>query len=238
TNPAMPLSISLPKPLRRQGLWLGLLITGIILSGFSLLINPIARTLPDPAIDIPKVTSNAPATNKAVFAGGCFWGLEALFEEVNGVMDVQTGYAGGRAETASYPRVSGGGTDHAESIQIVYDPSQVSYGELLKIFFSVGHDPTQVNRQGVDKGRQYRSAIFATTPEQKRVATAYIQQLTATDTFDQAIATEVNDDAPFYAAEDYHQDFVKRNPTHPYVLVHDLPKLQKFRQQYADKLKG
>lgn len=131
----------------------------------------------------------------------------------------------------------GGGTDHAESIQIVYDPSQVSYGELLKIFFSVGHDPTQVNRQGADVGRQYRSAIFATTPSQKQVAEAYIEQLETASAFDQAISTEVNDFDTFYPAENYHQDFVKRNPAHPYVLVHDIPKLQKFRQQYPDKLK-
>ncbi|MGA1621452.1 MAG: peptide-methionine (S)-S-oxide reductase MsrA, partial [Synechocystis sp.] len=163
--------------------------------------------------------------------------LEAMFEEVQGVKDVQTGYSGGSAETATYPRVSGGGTDHAESIQIVYDPSQVSYGELLKIFFSVGHDPTQVNRQGADVGRQYRSAIFATTPSQKKVAEAYIEQLETASAFDQAISTEVNDFDTFYPAENYHQDFVKRNPAHPYVLVHDIPKLQKFRQQYPDKLK-
>ena len=237
-NFAMLLTVTLPKPLRRQGLWIGLLISGITFGIFSLLINPVARAIPDPAIDIPKVASSASQTAKAVFAGGCFWGLEAMFEEVRGVKDVQTGYSGGRADTANYSRVSGGGTDHAESIQIVYDPAQVSYGELLKIFFSVGHDPTQVNRQGADMGRQYRSAIFATTPEQKQVAAAYIQQLEATDAFDQAIATEVNDFEEFYAAEDYHQDFVKRNPAHPYVLVHDLPKLQKFRQQYPDKLKS
>ncbi|MFM1842324.1 MAG: Peptide methionine sulfoxide reductase MsrA [Cyanobacteriota bacterium] len=232
----MLMTITLPKPLRRQGLWIGLLISGIIFGLFSVLINPTARAIPDPAIDIPKVASNAPQTAKAVFAGGCFWGLEAMFEEVRGVQSVQTGYSGGSAETANYPRVSGGGTDHAESIQIVYDPAQVSYGELLKIFFSVGHDPTQVNRQGADMGRQYRSAIFATTPEQKQVAAAYIKQLETSDAFDQAIATEVNEFKAFYPAEDYHQDFVKRNPAHPYVLVHDIPKLQKFRQTYPDLL--
>jgi peptide-methionine (S)-S-oxide reductase len=235
-NFAMLLTVTLPKPLRRQGLWIGLLITGIIFGIFSFLINPVARTIPDPAIDIPKVVSSVPQTAKAVFAGGCFWGLEAMFEEVRGVKDVQTGYSGGSAETANYPRVSGGGTDHAESIQIVYDPAQVSYGELLKIFLSVGHDPTQVNRQGADMGRQYRSAIFATTPEQKEVAAAYIEQLQTSEAFDQAIATEINDSKEFYAAEDYHQNFIKRNPAHPYVLVHDIPKLQKFRQQYPDLL--
>lgn len=233
----MLLTITLPESLRRRGLWITLLVTGLAIATASFLISPFSRAIPDPAIDVALGVSNSNQTARAVFAGGCFWGLEAMFEEVRGVKAVQTGYTGGTAETANYSRVSGGGTDHAESIEILYDPDQVSYGELLKIFFSVGHDPTQVNRQGVDQGRQYRSAVFATTPEQKQVAQAYIQQLEASQTFDKAIATEVNDFDQFYPAEDYHQDFVKRNPAHPYVLVHDLPKLNKFRQQYPDKLK-
>jgi peptide-methionine (S)-S-oxide reductase len=233
----MLLTVSLPQSLRRRGLWLSLLLVGLAIATASFLISPFSKAIPDPAMDVTPVADNGNQNARAVFAGGCFWGLEAMFEEVQGVKEVQTGYTGGTAATANYSRVSGGGTDHAESIEIIYDPSQVSYGELLKIFFSVGHDPTQVNRQGVDTGRQYRSAIFATTPEQKQVAEAYIQQLETSQTFDQAIATEVNDFDQFYAAEDYHQDFVKRNPAHPYVLVHDLPKLRKFRQQYPDKLK-
>jgi peptide-methionine (S)-S-oxide reductase len=233
----MILTVNLLQPLRRRGLWLSLLIIGLVIGLGSFLINPFSKTIPDPALDVAPVAVNSSPTAKAVFAGGCFWGLEAMFEEVRGVKDVQTGYSGGTAATANYPRVSGGGTDHAESIQITYDPSQVSYGELLKIFFSVGHDPTQVNRQGVDTGRQYRSAIFATSPEQQQVAQAYIEQLQTSQVFDQAIATEVNDFEAFYPAEDYHQDFVRRNPAHPYVLVHDLPKLRKFRQQYPEQLK-
>jgi len=230
-------SVSLTQSLRRSSVWITLLIVGLAIGAASFLINPFSKVIPDPVVDITALSSPGNQTERAIFAGGCFWGLEAMFEEVRGVKDVQTGYSGGTAATANYPRVSGGGTDHAESIEIVYDPAQVSYGELLKIFFSVGHDPTQVNRQGVDQGRQYRSAIFATTPEQKQVAQAYITQLETSQTFDRAIATEVNDFDEFYPAEDYHQDFVQRNPAHPYVLVHDLPKLRKFRQQYADKLK-
>nr|WP_228024010.1 peptide-methionine (S)-S-oxide reductase MsrA [Synechocystis salina] len=212
-------------------------MVGVAIAVGSYLINPFSKVIPDPVVDTALVSSPNNGTERAIFAGGCFWGLEAMFEEVRGVTDVRTGYSGGTEATANYARVSGGGTDHAESIEIVYDPAQVSYGELLKIFFSVGHDPTQVNRQGVDQGRQYRSAIFATTPEQKQVAQAYIDQLEESQAFDQAIATEVNDFDAFYPAEDYHQDFVQRNPAHPYVLVHDLPKLRKFRQQYSDKLK-
>lgn len=211
---------------------------GLAIAVGSFLISPFSKVIPDPVVDIKPVSTTTRGPEKAVFSGGCFWGLEAMFEEVRGVEDVRTGYSGGTEATANYARVSGGGTDHAESIEIVYDPAQVSYGELLKIFFSVGHDPTQVNRQGVDQGRQYRSAVFATTPEQKQVAEAYIDQLEEGRAFDQAIATEVNDFDAFYPAEDYHQDFVQRNPAHPYVLVHDLPKLRKFRQQYSDKLKA
>ncbi len=179
-------TITVPKPFRNRGLWLGGLISCLVLGFFSLTLNPVVRAIPDPAIDVPSLTSKSAPTAKAVFSGGCFWGLEAMFEEVRGVQSVQTGYSGGSANTATYLRVSGGGTDHAEAIEITYDSSQVTYGELLKIFFSVGHDPTQVNRQGADVGRQYRSAIFATTPEQKQVATAYIQQLTDASAFDQA----------------------------------------------------
>jgi peptide-methionine (S)-S-oxide reductase len=228
----------LAQSLRRRSFWFTLVLVGLAIAVGSFLISPFSKVIPDPVVDINPVSTTARGTEKAVFAGGCFWGLEAMFEEVRGVKDVQTGYSGGTEATANYARVSGGGTDHAESIEIVYDPAQVSYGELLKIFFSVGHDPTQVNRQGVDQGRQYRSAIFATTPEQKQVAQAYIDQLEESRAFDQAIATEVNDFDAFYPAEDYHQDFVQRNPAHPYVLVHDLPKLRKFRQQYSDKLKA
>lgn len=230
-----PNVLSRPWPpsrlLRLGGLSLLLLALGWGLwQGFT----PRHPGIPDPLIDAP----SAGTQQTAVFSGGCFWGLEAIFEEVAGVSQVQTGYSGGEAQTANYSRVSSGGTDHAESIAITYNPRQVSYGQLLKIFFGAGHDPTQVNRQGVDVGRQYRSAIFAATPEQKRAAQAYIQQLQEQSVFPRPIVTEVNDLQDFYPAEDYHQDFVQRNPAHPYVLVHDLPKLQRFRQQFASLLKA
>jgi len=197
--------------------------------------TPRHSAIPNPLIDAP---AGPETLQTAVFSGGCFWGLEAIFEEVAGISQVRTGYSGGEAQTANYPAVSSGATNHAESIAITYDPRQVSYGQLLKIFFGAGHDPTQVNRQGVDVGRQYRSAIFAATPEQKRAAQAYIRQLQEQSVFPRPIVTEVNDLQDFYPAEDYHQDFVQRNPAHPYVLVHDLPKLQRFRQQFASLLKS
>ncbi|WP_353674859.1 peptide-methionine (S)-S-oxide reductase MsrA [Synechocystis sp. LKSZ1] len=211
---------------------------GLVVTALSFLLKPSFRVIPDPGLDQPLSRSGETPKEIAVFAGGCFWGLEAMFEQVRGVETVLTGYSGGTAETANYPRVSGGGTDHAESIQITYDPSQVSYGELLKIFFAVGHDPTQVNRQGADVGRQYRSAIFATTPEQRAIAQAYLEQLKASGLFEKPIVTEINIFQAFYPAEDYHQDFVAHHPAHPYVLVHDIPKLQKFRQAFPDKLKS
>jgi peptide-methionine (S)-S-oxide reductase len=224
--------------LRSSRLWLSLLALGLIVATLSFLLKPSFRAIPDPGLDQTLSLSGDTPEEIAVFAGGCFWGLEAMFEEVRGVQTVLTGYSGGTAATANYPRVSGGGTDHAESIQITYDPRQVSYGELLKIFFAVGHDPTQVNRQGADVGRQYRSAIFTATPEQRAIAQAYLEQLKASGLFEKPIVTELNTFQAFYPAEDYHQDFVAHNPAHPYVLVHDLPKLQKFRQAFPDKLKS
>jgi peptide-methionine (S)-S-oxide reductase len=214
---------------------LGLLILGV---GFgSGLLQPTVKVVPEPAVDVLPVTKSAQVSQRAVFSGGCFWGMEAIFEEVRGVKSVQTGYSGGDRRTATYTAVSSGTTNHAEAIEIVYDPQQISYGQLLKIFFAVGHDPTQVNRQGVDVGRQYRSAIFADTAEQKQVAQNYIAQLQSAQVFSQPIVTEVNSLESFYPAEDYHQDFVQNHPAHPYVLVHDLPKLQRFRQAFAEFLK-
>jgi peptide-methionine (S)-S-oxide reductase len=159
---------------------------------------------------------------KAVFAGGCFWGVEAVFEHVRGVRDVRSGYAGGRAATAHYEQVGNGDTGHAEAVEVTYDPSKVSYGQLLKVFFAVAHDPTQFNRQGPDAGPQYRSAIFTANDEQARVAKAYIAQMTAAKTFGRApIATQVAPLRAFYPAESYHQDFARLNPNHPYIVVHD-----------------
>jgi peptide-methionine (S)-S-oxide reductase len=186
----------------------------------------------DPAVDISAASASEEQT--AVFAGGCFWGMEGVFEHLRGVSEVLTGYAGGSAESANYPQVSAGSTEHAESVQITYDPSQISYGELLKIYFFVAHDPTQLNRQGPDHGEQYRSAIFAANDEQKQVAQAYIDQLNTAEVFDQPIVTQVAPLDEFYAAEDYHQNFIKRNPLNPYVVVHDLPQIRQLQAQFPE----
>ena len=191
-----------------------------------------APVLPDPAM-----TAKENGQQTAVFAGGCFWCTEVVFEQLKGVNNVVSGYAGGTKESAHYKLVSAGGTQHAEVIQIRYDPTKISYGQLLKIFFSVAHDPTQLNRQGPDYGAQYRSAIFYATEDQRRVAEAYIQQLTAAKAFDQPIVTKVGPLAAFYPAEEYHQDFVKRNPMHPYVVVNANPKVKKLKDLYPTQLK-
>jgi len=172
--------------------------------------------------------SAKPATETAVLAGGCFWGMEAVFEHVKGVRDVVSGYAGGTANDANYDKVSSEGTKHAEAVRISYDPQQISYAQLLRIYFSVAHDPTQVNRQGPDVGPSYRSAIFPQNDAQRRVAASFITQLRAQK---HPIATKI-ETGPFYAAESYHQDFMRKNPTHPYILVNDRPKLTKLKQRY------
>jgi len=183
---------------------------------------------PAPIIDPPSPTQTA------VLAGGCFWGVEAVFERLNGVTDVVSGYAGGQQSTAHYEVVGTGRTGHAESVQITYDPSVISYGKLLQVFFSVAHDPTQLNRQGPDQGTQYRSAIFYASDDQKRVAEAYIQQLTAAKVFKRPIVTQVTPLQGFYAAEDYHQDYIAHNPGNPYVIYNDLPKLAELSKRYPD----
>src|SRR5689334_5171093 len=161
--------------------------------------------IPDPAVDAPLAAAKGEQT--AVFAGGCFWGIQAVFQHVKGVKRATSGYSGGEAQTAHYELVSEGDTGHAESVQVVYDPSQISYGQLLKVFFAVAHDPTELNRQGPDTGTQYRSAIFYANDEQKRIATAYIEQLNQAKAFDRAIVTQVVAFNAFYRAEDYHQDY-------------------------------
>jgi peptide-methionine (S)-S-oxide reductase len=189
--------------------------------------------LPDPAIDIKD--EKGPQT--AVFAGGCFWCTEAVFEQLKGVTKVISGYAGGSKESAKYNLVSSGGTQHAESIEIHYDPSQITYGQLLKVFFAVAHDPTTLNYQGPDHGYQYRSAIFYRNDEQKRVAEAYVKQLTEAKAFSKPIVTKISALPAFYPAEEYHQDFVKRNPNHPYVMVNARPKLKKLKDHFPELLK-
>jgi len=195
-----------------------------------------AMTLPVPATDIAVASVKGPQT--AVFAGGCFWGVEAVFRHVKGVSSAVSGYAGGVAKTADYEMVSTGTTGHAESVQVTYDPTQVSYGELLRIFFSVAHDPTQLNRQGPDVGTQYRSAIFTTSEEQKRVAQAYIDQLGKAKAFDAPIVTQVVALPAFYPAEAYHQNYLALHPTQPYIVIHDLPKLAALKLQFPDRYVG
>jgi len=192
-----------------------------------------ASPLPAPAVDIPAASVQGPQT--AVFAGGCFWGVEAVFRHVKGVSKAVSGYAGGSFKTADYERVSTGSTGHAESVEVTYDPTQVSYGELLRIFFSVAHDPTQLNRQGPDYGTQYRSAIFFVSDDQKRIAQAYIDQLGQAKVYPNAIVTQVVALPAFYAAEAYHQNYLALHPTQPYIVYNDLPKLAQLKQQFPDR---
>jgi peptide-methionine (S)-S-oxide reductase len=194
-----------------------------------------ASPFPDPALDASRAASKGKET--AVLAGGCFWSVEAVFEELHGVNRVVAGLSGGTRETASYEIVSMGRTDHGEAVQIAYDPAKITYGQLLKVFFSVAHDPTQRNRQGPDIGRQYRSAVFYKDEEQKRIAEAYIRQLDEARLFPAPIATEVIPLNGFYAAEGYHQDFVQRNRRNPYVTAYALPKLQKLKETYPEFLR-
>jgi len=188
-----------------------------------------------PAIDSPK--SAGPAQT-AVLSGGCFWGVQGVFEHVRGVSRVVSGYAGGARNTAEYGNVSTGSTGHAESVQISFDPAQISYGEILRVFFSVAHDPTQLNRQGPDVGSQYRSEIFYSTPEQKRIAEAYIAQLEQAHTFARPIVTRVDSLPGFYPAEEYHQDFLVHNPTYPYIVFNDLPKIENLKRVLPDYYVG
>jgi peptide-methionine (S)-S-oxide reductase len=189
---------------------------------------------PEPALDIPPSPT---ARGTAVLAGGCFWCVEAVYEQLDGVSDAVSGYAGGTAETADYQTVCTGTTDHAEAVEIRFDPKTITYGQLLRAFFSIAHDPTQRDRQGPDVGRQYRSAIFYADEDQKRVAEAYIAQLEAARVFDAPIVTEVVPLEKFYEAETYHQGYAARNPLQPYILFNARPKVQKVRTYLKDKLK-
>ena len=177
-------------------------------------------------------TPRATSEQVAVLAGGCFWGVDAVFKHVKGVSRVVSGYAGGRAGTATYPVVSTGMTGHAESVQITYNPSQVSYGQLLRIFFSVAHDPTELNRQGPDVGSQYRSAVFYADATQKETALAYIDQLDKAHVFSSPVVTQVVPLDHFYPAEEYHQNFLARHPYYPYIVFNDLPKLRQLQKQF------
>jgi len=190
---------------------------------------------PDPIDDTP--LAGRATESRAVLAGGCFWCVEAVYKNLNGVSSVKSGYAGGSADTADYQTVSSGTTDHAEAVEVVYDPSRISYGQILKVFFSIAHDPTQRGRQGPDVGRQYRSAVFSADAEQKRVAEAYIGQLNRAGVFDSPIVTEVTPLQAFFEAEGYHQDYAARNPLNPYILFNALPKVRKLRSYQASQEK-
>jgi peptide-methionine (S)-S-oxide reductase len=190
---------------------------------------------PDPVVDTG--LADKTGQSRAVLAGGCFWCVEAVYKNLEGVSSVKSGYAGGTADTADYETVSSGTTDHAESVEVVYDPSRISYGQILKVFFAIAHDPTQLDRQGPDTGRQYRSAIFYADGEQQRVAQAYIDQLNKAHVFDRPIVTEVVPLEAFYQAETYHQDYAARNPLNPYIVFNAQPKVRKLRSFQEAKAK-
>jgi peptide-methionine (S)-S-oxide reductase len=194
-----------------------------------------AAEFPAPTIDIAPPA--AKQTASIVLAGGCFWGVEAVFERLTGVTDAVSGFAGGKKSTAHYEMVSTGLTGHAESVQVTYDPSQISYGKLLEVFFSVAHDPTELNRQGPDYGTQYRSAIFYSNEEQKRVAEAYIKQLNAAKIYSRPIVTQLTPLEGFYRAEEYHQHYFDHNPNQPYIVYNDAPKVKHLQQQFPELLK-
>jgi peptide-methionine (S)-S-oxide reductase len=203
-------------------LWLGLL---------AMVLWPSAAqeglSIPAPAVDLP---AGSATSDTAVVAGGCFWGVQGVYQHTKGVINAVSGYAGGAANTAFYERTGVGDTGHAESVQITFDPRQVTYGQLLQIFFSVAHDPTQLNRQGPDTGTQYRSTIFAANAEQAAVAKAYIAQLDQAHLFKKRIVTTIETGRAFYTAEKYHQDFLARNPTYPYIVYNDLPKIENLKK--------
>ena len=193
-----------------------------------------ARAIPAPTVDPPSAASS----EVAVLAGGCFWGVQGVFQHVEGVSNAVSGYAGGDKETADYETVSGGATGHAESVQVTFDPRKISYGRILQIYFSVAHDPTQLNRQGPDTGTQYRSAIFPTSAEQAATAKAYIAQLDQAHVFGAGVVTRIEADRAFYPAEAYHQDFLTRHPTYPYIVFNDLPKLAELKQLFPDRYRA
>lgn len=202
----------------------------IALAGLAVYAAP-SGVIPAPAADMALAAK--PGRQTAVFAGGCFWGTQSVFERVKGVVKATAGYAGGSASTATYDQVTTETTGHAESVEVVYDPSKITYGELLRIFFSV-HDPTELNRQGPDVGTSYRSAVFYTSDDQKRIAAAYIRQLQAANAFPRPIVTEVTPLKGFYRAEDYHQDYAYYHPDNPYILVCDRPKVETLRKDFPD----
>jgi peptide-methionine (S)-S-oxide reductase len=219
---------------------LQLLAGGSLVLGGALPWQAAARSTEEP-VRIPPPAQDLPAAQglqKAVFAGGCFWGVQGVFQHVRGVQNAVSGYDGGAAPTASYEQVSRGTTGHAESVEVTYDPTQVSYGALLQIFFSVVHDPTQLNRQGPDVGPQYRSALFPVNAAQRKVAQAYIAQLDAAHVYGKPIVTRLEDSRGFFPAERYHQDFLADNPHNPYIAFNDLPKLENLKRMFPDRYRA
>jgi peptide-methionine (S)-S-oxide reductase len=195
-----------------------------------------AVAIPNPVVDEPIATTKGQQT--VVLAGGCFWGIQSVFEHVKGVKSATAGYAGGTVKNPSYEQVSSGATGHAESVKVVYDPSKVTFGQLLKVFFSVAHDPTELDRQGPDSGTQYRSAIFFTSDTQQHIAKAYIEQLDAAKVYPQPIVTELTSYTAFYPAEDYHQDFAEKNPYNTYIMMNDAPKVANLKKELPDLYKS
>lgn len=194
--------------------------------------DAVDKAIPAPALDTP--AAEAKGLETAVLAGGCFWGLQGMFEHVQGVTKVVAGYSGGTKETAHYEMVGTERTGHAESVEITFDPRKISYGQLLRLYFSIAHDPTQLNRQGPDTGPSYRSEIFFTSPTQERIAKAYVAQLTKANVFGAPIVTRIEPMKGFYPAEDYHQDFLIHNPDHPYIVRNDLPKIGALKRVYPE----
>ncbi len=220
----------------RQGLLLAAIITGVFVAIAPRLhaASPYpANSFPKPALD-EAVVGNKGKQATAVLSGGCFWGIQAVYQHTRGVISATSGYAGGKADTAHYEQVGTGNTGHAESVKIVYDPAQITYGQLLMIFFSVAHNPTELNKQGPDWGTQYRSSIFYANEEQKRIATAYVAQLDVAKVYPQKIVTQIVVLNEFYPAESYHQDYVKHHPDNPYIAINDLPKLAYLKKEFPE----
>jgi peptide-methionine (S)-S-oxide reductase len=220
-------------PSRASAVLLMVILVGVVACSAG---DRASSIVPNPAMDATLTPSKSEQT--AVVSGGCFWGIQAVFQHVKGVISATSGYSGGAAGTAEYELVSNGDTGHAESVKITYDPSQITYGQLLRVFFSVAHDPTQLNRQGPDTGSQYRSSIFYNNDEQKRIAEAFIVQLDKTKVFPHPIVTQVVPLKAFYPAEAYHQDYATRHPDSPYIIYNDAPKVAHLRQQFPDLYTG
>jgi peptide-methionine (S)-S-oxide reductase len=213
-----------------------LVLAGLLIGATAYSVGGAKGPVPSPAADAPR--ASAPGEQTAVVSGGCFWGIQAVFQHVKGVTNATSGYSGGEAKTADYETVSMGQSGHAESVRISFDPSQVTYGELLRVFFSVAHDPTELNRQGPDEGTQYRSVIFYGNPEQKQIAEAYIAQLDQASVFKHKIVTQVVPLKAFYPAEAYHQNYASIHPNNPYILFNDAPKVANLRKEFPDLYTG